>query len=200
MALNIKEVLAAFRARKEMVRELNALRKLVFYDELTGVLNRRGFRDEAEKAFRAVYPPARFRDRRSLLKLPFCVLFMDLDNFKHINDSFGHAVGDRVLKRTGVVLRKALRTEDLFGRWGGEEFVVALLGARVAQAHMVAERIRRNVQHMNLKVLGRRVPTTASIGLASHAKEKDLSELIRNADKAMYQAKKKGKNRVIEFS
>ncbi len=184
---------------RKLERELRRLQKLVFYDELTGVLNRRGFKDEAEKAFRVVYPSARHQNRRTPMPVRFCILFTDIDNFKKINDTFGHEVGDKALKRIGAALRKTLRSEDLFGRWGGEEFVVALLWARAAQARMVAERIRRNIEQINLKVKNRRVPVTASIGIALHSREKDIFELIQTADKAMYRAKKLGKNRVFEF-
>ena len=183
-----------------MKKEIGRLRKLVYYDELTGVLNRRGFKEEAEKVFTPAFPSDANGHRRKAISMPFCVLFMDLDNFKRVNDTFGHDVGDEVLKAMSKALDNTLRENDIIGRWGGEEFIVALYGARVKTAQKIAERVRSAIEKININVGGKRVPVTTSIGLASHSKEKDMFELIQNADMAMYQAKHKGKNRVVAFS
>ncbi len=168
--------------------ELERLKKLVFYDELTGLLNRRGFAEEAGRAFRAVSFGRAAIERRIGFQIPFSVLFVDLDDFKKLNDAQGHEAGDKALKKVAGILRAGLRASDIFGRWGGEEFVVALLGATGEAARAVAEKLRRDIVGAGL---------SASIGAASYRKEKSLAELIDFADKAMYQAKKGGKNRVI---
>lgn len=184
----------------KLKKEIDRLRKLVYYDELTGVLNRRGFKEEAEKVFRPAFSSSANGHRRGAVSIPFCILFMDLDNFKRVNDTFGHDVGDEVLKAMSKSLDDTLREHDIIGRWGGEEFIVALYGARVKTAQKIAERVRSAIEKINIKVGEKKIPVTASIGLASHSKEKDMFELVQNADKAMYQAKRRGKNRVIVFS
>lgn len=184
----------------KLKKEIERLRKLVYFDELTGVLNRRGFKEEAEKVFRPAFSSEGNGHRRKAVPMPFCVLFMDLDNFKRVNDTFGHDVGDEVLRGMSKALNDTLRDDDIIGRWGGEEFIVALYGARVKTAQKIAERVRAAIERIKISVGGKRVPVTASIGLASHSKEKDMFELVQNADMAMYQAKRKGKNRVMVFS
>lgn len=184
----------------KLKKEIERLRKLVYYDELTGVLNRRGFKEEAEKVFTPAFPSGANGHHRKAISIPFCVLFMDLDNFKRVNDTFGHDIGDEVLRAMSKALNDTLRENDIIGRWGGEEFIVALYGARVKTAQKIAERIRSAIEKINIKVGGKRIPVSASIGLASHNKEKDMFELVQNADMAMYQAKRKGKNRVVVFS
>lgn len=195
----LKEVLEAIKNRRELLKELNRLRKLVFFDELTGVLNRKGFKEEADKAFLAVSYSRKHTERRAGFHIPFCILFIDLDDFKKVNDTMGHQAGDRVLKKMGALLRKSLRTRDIIGRWGGEEFVIALLGTRANTARMVADRLRWDIQHLLLSNRGKPFHITASIGVAPHNGERDLMELINKGDEAMYRAKKKGKNRVIEL-
>jgi diguanylate cyclase (GGDEF)-like protein len=195
----VKKAIEAIRTRKDLDRELKRLRKLVFYDDLTGILNRKGFREDAEKAFSAVSYPRKRSERRAGVHIPFCILFIDLDNFKKVNDTMGHKMGDEVLKKVGALLRRSLRTRDIIGRWGGEEFVVALLGTRAETARKVAERLRWDIQHLSFRKAGKTFRVTASIGIAPHNGERDLSELVNKGDEAMYQAKKKGKNRVIEL-
>lgn len=173
---------------KKLEAELERLQRLVHYDELTEILNRRGFNEEAGKAFRAVSFGRTEIERRIGFQIPFSILFIDLDDFKILNDIRGHEAGDKALKKVAEILRLGLRASDIFGRWGGEEFVVALLGANVNAAKAVAEKLRRDIAEAGL---------SASVGVASYQKEKSLAELIDSADKAMYQAKKKGKNRVI---
>lgn len=173
---------------EKLETELEHLKKLVYYDELTGILNRRGFTEEAGKAFRAISFGRAAIERRIGFQIPFSVLFIDLDDFKKLNDTRGHEAGDKALKKVAEILRAGLRASDIFGRWGGEEFAVALLGANVDVAKNVAEKLRRDIVEAGL---------SASIGVASYQKEKSLAELIDFADKAMYQAKKKGKNRVM---
>lgn len=182
--------------------ELNHLRTLVYKDELTGALNRRGIEEE----FSALFTEAKFSDehpdkRHSVVINDFSILFLDLDNFKQINDTHGHDVGDLALKNVAGVLRKHIREIDAVGRLGGEEFVVALLGASEDDAYMKAEEIRTHVQ----KVLCTKdnTCTTVSIGVASlrQSHAQTLEELITYADTAMYEAKNgRGKNSTVRYS
>ncbi len=184
---------------EQLEKELERLQKLVHYDELTDVLNRRGFKEEAEKAFRAVSFGRSTIERRIGFQIPFSIIFLDIDNFKKINDTYGHDAGDTVLQKVAGILHNRLRISDLFGRWGGEEFIIALLGANIETAKAVAEQLREGIEHLKIPFKGERLTVTASLGITEYNNEKDLSELINKADKAMYNAKQKGKNRVIVF-
>ncbi len=184
---------------EKLLVELEHLRKLVYYDELTGVLNRRGFQEEAERIFRTVSLEHTEHERRSPGRIPFSLIFLDIDDFKKLNDTYGHAVGDQALKAVAAVPKQHLREGDLVGRWGGEEFIVALVGAGLETAEAVAEKLRKYISEIVLDVGGQGRQITASLGVVEHGNEGSLLDLIDNADKAMYQAKQEGKNRVIVF-
>lgn len=132
----------------------------------------------------------------------FSVLFFDLDNFKSINDTYGHDVGDKALEAVAGIMRENVRNLDVVGRWGGEEFVVALIGADENEAYKKAEELRNLISeagfddHTELKL-------SASVGVASlnESDAKTLADLIEYADKAMYEAKtNRGKNNAVKFS
>ncbi len=188
-------VLAALR------REIQALKTLIYKDELTGALNRRGILDECEGFFReALFTKENRELRKGITITDFSILFFDLDDFKAVNDTHGHEAGDQVLRDFVAVLKKNARDIDAVGRLGGEEFIVGLLGASEDEAFEKAQHIRTQVLQ-SVRVGDTAI--TASIGVAalqsSHATT--LSELIDRADKAMYEAKtKRGKNTVVRYS
>jgi diguanylate cyclase (GGDEF)-like protein len=159
-------------------------------DSLTGLPNRRALYDRARSELSSA---ARARTSVALIML-------DLDHFKRINDQFGHAGGDEALRRVAEVLREHRRDYDFVGRWGGEEFLVILPGASLAQAGLVAERIRTAIQSIDLRLGGPDTVTLrASLGVAAArpaAFSNVLDELLRSADDAMYRAKREGRNRV----
>ena len=172
------------------LQERKALeQKLVFqafHDPLTRLANRSLFRERVEHAL----------DRRN--STDTAVMFIDLDNFKTINDSLGHAAGDHVLVEMAHRVRSSLRTEDTAARLGGDEFAVLLEDAEVTAAARVAERIR-SAMGMPFWVLGQEVYVSASIGIAARREGDTAGELLRNADVAMYTAKSKGKARFELF-
>ena len=182
---------------KEMQTELARLTKLVYYDDLTGLLNRRGFNEEAGRAFPLVSYGTTNIERRVGFQIPFSVIFLDIDNFKALNDTHGHAAGDAALKVVADVLRIHLRTGDLYGRMGGEEFVAAIIGASAHHASTIAEKLRESLEQMQFEWEGVHIPLTASFGVAEYTTEQTLHGLIGKADRAMYQAKRAGKNRVV---
>jgi diguanylate cyclase (GGDEF)-like protein/PAS domain S-box-containing protein len=157
-----------------------------FHDPLTRLANRSLFRERVEHAL----------DRRRTSDM--AVLFIDLDNFKTINDSLGHAAGDHVLVETAHRIRSMLRTEDTAARLGGDEFAALLEDADVTTAARVAERIRIALGD-RFWVLGHEVFISASIGIAIRRDGDTASEMLRNADVAMYTAKTKGKARFEIF-
>jgi len=132
---------------------------------------------------------------------PMSVLMLDLDHFKKVNDSFGHSVGDEVLKVVGQVLRESCRVYDVAGRYGGEEFCVVLPETRVGNTKAVAERIRSRLASTELPVGSSSITVTASIGVAGMDSVSDegvvsAAALLDRADRALYSAKHHGRNRV----
>lgn len=127
------------------------------------------------------------------------VMFLDLDNFKKVNDQFGHQVGDEFLQTVAERLSSVLRSSDLVGRFGGDEFVIVCSGLRrMAAAHHTAQRLLRALSQMPINAGGNLIPVTASLGITflAGANESDSETLIREADRAMYRAKSLGRNRV----
>ena len=157
-------------------------------DALTGANNREYF--DSRLATELAYA------RRHSVELS--LMMMDIDHFKHINDSFGHQAGDLALVELVRTIRGRLRAEDVFCRYGGEEFAVILRTTDLVSAGRAAERVRREVQQLQINYQGRIVPITISIGCASLAccSEGSSAELISIADRRLYVAKRSGRNRV----
>ncbi len=163
---------------------------LLYQDDLTGLFNSRYLELAIDQELR--------RSGRS--ENPFCLMFIDLDGFKGINDQYGHPVGSQVLKQVAVVIRDAVREVDIPIRYGGDEFVVILVGASASKGYLAAERLRRRIAAASFRVDDRNsitVNLTASIGLAAYPDHaRDRESLIKVADDTMYNSKKRGKNRV----
>ena len=156
-------------------------------DPLTGVLNRRSLVERLDAAC------LRARARG----LPIALLFIDLDHFKEINDTFGHAAGDACLSAVIAPIQAELRQSDVIGRYGGEEFVVILSSADITAAHPIAERIRNRVEAVRIEGFGVPIQLTCSIGVATSDTLGVWGEhLIAQADAAVYAAKRSGRNRV----
>jgi diguanylate cyclase (GGDEF)-like protein len=159
-------------------------------DPLTGIWNRGHLMSELSRHFDATREQS----------IPLALLLLDLDNFKPLNDTWGHQFGDRVLIELARFLRETLRAGELIGRYGGEEFLIGLPGQTLEAAHMVAERLRQGVERHFESLDGHRIDLTASIGIASVDLEQPgtLVELIARADGALYRAKHDGRNRTRE--
>jgi diguanylate cyclase (GGDEF)-like protein/PAS domain S-box-containing protein len=167
------------------------LREMATTDSLTGLFNRRHFWDLSEREL------ARAKRAYHAVSL----LMIDLDHFKSVNDTYGHEVGDRVLKLVADVVLGNLREIDVMGRIGGEEFAVLLPDTGLSDAVMVAERLREAVSREEVASDKGRVSITISIGVAGGSGDPpDLETLLRQADDALYAAKRKGRNRVVSFS
>ena len=168
-----------------LTHETRQLTLLSRIDPLTGLHNRRHMEEHL-----AIAVSAARRHRQ-----PLSVLFLDIDGFKHINDELGYDSGDEVLRAVGERMRRALRAEDLVGRWGGEEFVAVLPTTNLPGAVVVAERVRAAVAIEPVCVVDRDTHVTVSVGCTSGVGEP--AELILEAGRALRQAKRAGKNRVI---
>lgn len=178
---------AALRAQRRAAAATEELRRIASVDELTGLPNRRHFlaRLEAEGA----------RARRSGSSL--CLAMLDLDHFKRINDTHGHAAGDAVLQKFAALLRDGIRLEDSVGRIGGEEFALLLPGTELGEARMVCERMRAAVAAERVILPGGKpVRISVSIGVSPMAGDEDVAALMRRSDEALYKAKEHGRNRV----
>lgn len=165
--------------------EMARLGRLTQVDPLTGALNRRGLEDEGHDQFDADARP--------------CVVVIDADRFKSINDTWGHATGDEVLKRIGAILSGVVRGGDLVARIGGEEFLLVLPGVDLAQAARIAERARAQLEATVVDAGGHPVRVTASFGVAQRAAGESREAVIARADAALFAAKQGGRNRV-EFA
>ncbi len=174
-------------SQQELEDANRRLATMVRTDALTGLHNRRGF----DERLAAEFARARRNDRQ------FSVLILDVDNFKHRNDTYGHADGDETLKQLGMVLQGAVRAGDLVARYGGEEFVVLLPETGEMEATALAERLLRSVRDHSWN----REQVTVSVGAASlHPAMRDEARLLALADEAMYAAKQSGKDRVINYA
>ncbi len=176
---------------KEIERLRDELRKVkeeANIDALTGLRNRRSFERTLQEFF---------RDFKKF-GYPFSLIMMDLDNFKEVNDTYGHLVGDRVLKDVGNILRNYLRAKDIPARTGGEEFAIILPGVKKEEAIMVAERLRKVISKHRVKVDSTDVKVTASFGVSEISDSTEEPEdILREADKNLYQAKRTGKDKVV---
>lgn len=159
-------------------------------------------KDEATGLFNKKYASERLPAdivRASLESRPFSILFLDLDDFKQINDTYGHLLGDELIKRTADVLRKYEKeTWNWAARYGGDEFILYLDNTGYDAACHIAEALRKDIEVLTLKSKGEYIHTTVSVGVYTfHNEQKTAEEIIALADERMYQAKKTGKNQWI---
>jgi len=188
LALALRRQLNTSKAELALLGEVNKALQLeakelvgqAYTDPLTGVLNRQGLRAELVRT-------------SSLLADPMCVVFMDIDHFKRVNDTHGHAVGDEVLRQFAQVVGANVRASDKLVRWGGEEFLLVCTGTGVAQAAALADKLRQAL-HEQAWPAGLRV--TASFGVAGHRPDEEFGDVIQRADAALYGAKQAGRDRV----
>lgn len=167
----------------------NELRRLATVDPLTGCFNRRRFLELANMEF----------VRAERYNLSLCVMMLDIDHFKSINDTFGHAVGDEALIKLAKVVKGMIRDTDIFGRFGGEEFALLLPNTSLIDGQKIAERVRETIGAIKLSSNEDVISFTVSIGLTHYLVKMDdtISKALQRADEALYVAKKSGRNRVV---
>ena len=162
------------------------VQKLATTDALTGIYNRRGLMEFGRREV----------DRAQRFKRPLSAIFFDIDHFKIVNDTYGHPVGDQVLRLMVECCSKNIREVDLFGRYGGEEFIVLLPETDAFTAYKVAERLRKAVEQLRVSSPEGVISITISLGIARVTPDiRDMAMLVQNADQALYTAKQKGRNR-----
>ncbi|WP_223472450.1 MULTISPECIES: sensor domain-containing diguanylate cyclase [unclassified Pseudomonas] len=174
----------AFRLTREMEQANSISTRAAQTDELTGLKSRRAFFEHAQQLY----------DECKANRLGLCAVMLDMDHFKHINDTYGHQVGDQVLREMGVVISSSFRATDIHGRLGGEEFAILLPDTSIEVATRIAEQLIDTIAGLMIEPVH---CITASLGVAStEACNKDLHSLMNDADKALYRAKALGRNRV----
>lgn len=190
MALNlrIQRIRAKLRQQREALAQALAVnRELATRDELTGLLNRRAMLELMD-----------MEHRRSLRSgRPMLLAEIDIDHFKRVNDTHGHATGDRALQAFAGSVRASVRDTDVLARWGGEEFVLMLSDTRPEDARELLERVRQSVEAMTIPHATGVLRMTVSIGLALHLPGDTVTFTLERADQALYTAKSLGRNRVV---
>lgn len=172
-------------ARTAQLRiEQDLLRRQATIDQLTGVLNRRGIEQSIADA------------SENGLGDGLAIVMVDVDHFKRVNDAHGHDVGDQVLRRVAAVMAQNVRTNDILGRWGGEEFMVACVNCSAEHAAVVAQKIRQRIEASAFGARPR-IHVTASFGVAVARTVGEFADGLHRADAALYQAKSHGRNRVV---
>ena len=173
-------MLIQWRNREKKIRDISQI------DPLTGIYNRRKIGQnltEIQNEHRDV-----------------TIILMDLDHFKKINDSYGHDVGDDVLKQVALTLSKNVRDEDVVGRFGGEEFILVLQNKSIQQALDIAERCRKEIESTRIKINDKEfIQISASFGITVGNHYQTKQQILKQADEALYLAKKLGRNQVKQF-
>ncbi|MCP4118637.1 MAG: diguanylate cyclase [Desulfobacteraceae bacterium] len=171
-------------AHEDLEIKNEELNRLSMTDTLTGLLNRRAIKPIIEKEM----------SRKNRFAHPVSFMILDLDNFKQVNDQYGHAAGDEVLSKVAGTIKSILRKTDSIARWGGEEFVVLAVDVDLIHAVAMAEKIRKTV----MSICFERVrPVTVSIGIAEYHPDEDFQQWYNRADSALYKAKNEGRNRAV---
>lgn len=184
---NTKHFVVSFTDITELKKYTYELQYQATHDNLTKLFNRQKLNDELNKEIQ--------RDLR--YGHGFSLIMFDIDNFKLVNDTYGHDVGDFVLKNISNITLQSIRSTDYASRWGGEEFMILLPETSLDDSEILAQNIRKNIEKFKFDEIP--TPVTISLGVATYeSKHKDKEEIIKNVDVALYQAKNSGKNQVIK--
>jgi diguanylate cyclase len=173
-------------SRKKLQSSLTVIREMAIHDDLTGFYNRHHLMDLIDSE----------NNRSDRTGSVYSLVMMDIDKFKNINDTYGHQIGDQVLRTFAAIIRGILRKTDFCGRYGGEEFLVVLTQTDIQSAKVFAERIRDCVENSLFPCLGHDSRVTVSIGLTEYRTNEKTEKTISRADELLYKAKNRGRNRV----
>jgi diguanylate cyclase (GGDEF)-like protein len=173
----------------KLEQALNVINELAIRDELTGSHNRRHLIGLIEQERERVVKGAQ----------AFCVCLLDIDFFKRINDTYGHAAGDAVLRSFAVTVQKQIRDSDAFGRYGGEEFLLMLPETSLEDALLFAERVRMGIERLSFRDVSSELKVSVSIGVAQFRLGETIGQTVTRADEALYTAKSSGRNRVVNY-
>jgi len=178
------EVFTDNRVFEGIVKENRDLKELISMDSLTQIPNRRYLDFYLENLVKEV----------EQFDIKFGILFFDIDDFKHVNDTYGHNIGDEILKMVSMTLKSNVRGVDVIGRWGGEEFIAILKLNSTDELQIISEKLRNLVQNSFYEKNNININVTISIGGTMFQEDEDVNETIHRADQLMYQSKQNGKN------
>jgi len=184
--LGVMEVFIDVSIRQEIKNEAEQYKELAFTDKLTGLYNRR-YIEEFIKAR---------MDEYLIRGVPFCVMFLDIDHFKQFNDNYGHELGDEVICMVGKACSLMIRSSDLFGRFGGEEFVAVLPGTNEQNMYVIADAMRSIVENTGISSEGEKLKVTISIGATMVRPDDTPETVMKRADELLYKSKEDGRNLV----
>jgi diguanylate cyclase (GGDEF)-like protein len=173
---------------QKLEKEIKRLKKMVTIDSLTQIYNRHAFTQFFKNVCKEVRWTSEHASRRQR-KEHFSLLFIDIDDFKKINDNYGHLEGDKILKRVAKFLKNSIRDFDIVARWGGEEFAIILRESSIKQAEKKANIILKNAS--------KKLPVTFSIGVIQSDPKYTEKSMFHKVDQAVYVAKSQGKNQVV---
>lgn len=166
------------------------LEKIAKTDPLTQLPNRRAVLEQIN------YETARFKRNAE----PFTIVISDIDDFKNVNDTYGHDAGDKVLTALSNLIKKTIRQQDICARWGGEEFLFLFPGTDRKGGKTISDKIRMKIEKENIEYKGSSISITMTFGICTFSEALTVDECITNADKALYEGKKLGKNRSVHYS
>jgi diguanylate cyclase (GGDEF)-like protein len=168
---------------KDYIQELT---ENAIYDSLTGAFNKKEILEALKRHFESF---VRY-------DTPFSVLLFDIDFFKKVNDTYGHLAGDYILKEFVKIINSIIRKSDILGRFGGEEFILVLPNTKMCGAMKFANRLKEEIESFTFKFNNEEIKITTSIGVTSASKKDDVKSLLARVDEALYEAKRKGRNRI----
>jgi diguanylate cyclase (GGDEF)-like protein len=184
----VKTHLQLKKYREQLQKALSEMEQLVITDALTGIPNRRHLFEFAAKQLH----------QAKLYQRPLSLLMLDVDHFKKINDNYGHAVGDEVLKLVANNLTRTLRQEDCLSRFGGEEFVAILPDTDIEEAIVIGERVRLNLAESGILAQNQRFNITITVGISAlKPNDQNIDDLLKRSDDAFLEAKRSGRNRCV---
>lgn len=181
LALQIEQRTAELEAANQRLLRISSI------DDLTGLRNRRDFRANAQQE----------TSRVNRGGSPFCILMVDIDYFKQVNDLNGHACGDKVLVETSKLMQSVIRQQDLLARWGGEEFILLIVETDIDNGFQIAEKLRQTISKHTIEYEGTEINVSVTIGVSQIGIDDSLDECINRADENLYKGKKNGRNKVV---
>lgn len=169
---------------QKLQEQMQELEKLSITDKLTGLYNRTKLEEELKRIYLEF----------QRYKTPACVILIDIDHFKAVNDTYGHLEGDKVLIKVAKLLQTHTRAVDIVGRWGGEEFLIITPNTTLDHAAILAEKLRKEVAEKDFGIVGKK---TISVGISAFKEGASINDVLNAADEALYEAKNSGRNKVV---